>query len=181
MRTAATATDEHFFPVDDFASHVQSDRATETCCSYNMLKLTSAEFARDPRASYADFHERTLFNMILASQDPQTGMMAYYTPMKPGHFKTYNDPVNAFWCCVGTGLENHAKYGDALYFHSADSHTLYVNQFVASSLRWREKGLTLTQKTRFPETDTTHLSLECAAPTALLSAENPLIPSGLRG
>ncbi len=171
---------EHFFPVDDFGSHVQSDIATETCCSYNMLKLTSAEFARDPRAAYANYHERTLFNAILASQDPQTGMMMYYTPMKPGHFKTYNDPTNAFWCCVGTGIENHAKYGDSLYFHSADGHALYVNQFVASSLRWREKGITLTQKTQFPERDTTRLSLSCAAPTSLsLKIRHPFWTSGM--
>lgn len=171
---------EHFFPVDDFVSHVQSDMATETCCSYNMLKLTSAEFARDPRASYGDFHERTLFNMILASQDPESGMMAYHTPMKPGHFRTYNDPVNAFWCCVGTGIENHAKYGDSLYFHAADGHALYVNQFVASSLRWREKGMTLTQKTQFPEAETTRLSLDCAAPTPLsLKIRHPFWTSGM--
>jgi len=171
---------EHFFPVADFGAHVQSDLAAETCSSYNMLKLTSAEFARDPRASYGDYHERTLFNAILASQDPKTGMMMYYTPMKPGHFKTYNDPTNAFWCCVGTGIENHAKYGDSLYFHAADGHALYITQFVASSLRWREKGVTLTQKTQFPEKDTTQLSLSCAAPTPLsLKIRHPFWTSGM--
>lgn len=171
---------EHFFPPTDFVSHVQSDMATETCCSYNMLKLTSAEFARDPRASYGDFYERTLFNTILASQDPDSGMMTYLTPMKPGHFRTYNDPVNAFWCCVGTGIENHAKYGDSLYFHAADGHALYVSQFVASSLRWRDKGVTLTQKTQFPEQGSTRLSLDCAAPTSLaLKIRHPFWTSGM--
>ena len=85
-----------------------------------------------------DFYERGLYNQILASQDPDTGMFGYFIPLKPGHFKTYSTPENSFWCCVGTGMENHAKYGETIYFHTADS--LYVNLFIPSELNWPEKG-----------------------------------------
>ncbi len=171
---------EHFFPVSDFKNHVQSDIATETCCSYNMLKLTRTEFGKDPSAHYGDYYERTLYNHILASQDPDSGMMIYYTPMKAGHFKIYNDPTNAFWCCVGTGIENHTKYGDSVYFHSADGKALYVNLFLPSTLNWRAKGLTVTQQTRFPETGTTHLTVTCAQPTPLaLKIRRPYWTKGM--
>ena len=57
-------------------------------------------------------------------------MMSYYVPLKPGAFKTYSTPDDSFWCCVGTGMENHAKYGDTIYFH--DDQSLYVNLFIPS-------------------------------------------------
>ena len=158
---------EHFFPVADFGGHIHSDTATETCCTYNMLKLTKAQFTQDPAAAYAEYYERAVLNSILASQETEQGLMAYHTPMKPGHFKVYGDPVNAFWCCTGTGMENHARYGEAIYFQGADGRALYVNLFLPSVLRWHEKGLTLRQDTRWPEGDTTHLTLTCAKPTPL--------------
>ena len=68
-----------------------------------------------------DFYERALYNQILASQEPTQGMMIYFAPLKPGHFKTYNTPEDSFWCCTGTGMENHAKYGDTIYFHGENS------------------------------------------------------------
>ena len=157
---------EHFFPVAQFGDHVHSDAATETCCSYNMLKLTHAQFQKSPDIRYAEYYERTLYNDILASQDPASGMMAYFSPLKPGHFKVYSDPTNAFWCCVGTGIENHSKYGGAIYFHSKDNQALYVNLFVASTLNWRTKGVTVTQQTNFPEQDSTRLTFACAKPTS---------------
>jgi DUF1680 family protein len=156
---------EHFFPVSQFRTHVDSDLTTETCCSYNMLKLTVSEFEKDSQAHYAEYYEQALINDILASQDPHGGMMTYFMPAKAGHFKVYNDPVNAFWCCVGTGIENHATYGAAIYFHGTDQKTLYVNQFLPSTLNWRQKSITLRQETKFPAGDTTRLALTCARPT----------------
>ncbi len=159
---------EHFFPPAEFGSHIHSDTATETCCTYNMLKLTRAQFTQDPSASYAEYYERAVLNNILASQETERGLMAYHAPMKPGHFKVYGDPVNAFWCCTGTGMENHARYGEAIYFRGANAHGLYVNLFIPSTLRWHEKGVTLRQDTRWPESDTTRLTLTCARPTPLV-------------
>lgn len=155
---------EHFFPVDQFAKHLTPATA-ETCNTYNMLKLTRHLFAWQPAARAMDFYERALLNQILASQDPDTGMMFYFASLKPGHFKSYNTPDNSFWCCTGTGIENHAKYGDTIFFHSADA--LYLNLFIAAELTWKEKGLVVRQETQFPESDTTRLTFACAQPVRL--------------
>ncbi len=155
---------EHFFPTNDFAKHLSAETA-ETCCTYNMLKLTRHIFEWSPNATEMDFYERALYNDILASQDPDTGMFVYLMSLKPGHFKTYSTPDNSFWCCVGTGMENHAKYGDTIYFHGDDS--LYVNLFIASELTWPEKNLAVRQETKFPESDVTQLNFKCKKPTQL--------------
>ncbi|HTL72169.1 MAG TPA: beta-L-arabinofuranosidase domain-containing protein [bacterium] len=152
---------EHFFPTNDFAQHLSTDTA-ETCNTYNMLKLTREMFSLQPDAAKMDFYERGLYNHILASQEPETGMFVYLMSLKPGHFKTYSTPENSFWCCVGTGMENHSKYGDSIYFHDADS--LYVNLFIASELNWREKQLSIRQETKFPESDTSVLKIKTAKP-----------------
>jgi hypothetical protein len=155
---------EHFFATNDFARHLTAETA-ETCNTYNMLKLTRHLFEWNPSAASMDFYERALYNDILASQDPDQGMFVYLMSLKPGHFKTYSTPENSFWCCVGTGMENHAKYGDTIYFHNDNS--LYVNLFIPSELSWPDKGLSVRQETKFPESDTTRLSLKAAKPVSL--------------
>ena len=154
---------EHFFPTNRFADHLGADTA-ETCNTYNMLKLTHDLFALEPDAAKMDFYERALYNDILASQDPDTDMFTYFMSLKPGHFKVYSTPEDSFWCCVGTGMENHAKYGDTIYFHNAEA--LYVNLFIASELHWTEKGIVVRQETQFPESDTTILKLGLSKPVA---------------
>jgi DUF1680 family protein len=156
--------DESFFPVEEFSKHLGAS-TTETCNTYNMLKLTRQLFRLEPSARLMEFYERGLFNHILASQDPTTGMMCYYVPLKPGAFKTYSTPNDSFWCCVGTGMENHAKYADTIYFH--DSEALYLNLFIASELNWSQKGLVVRQETQFPEEDTTRLTFKAARPVRL--------------
>jgi hypothetical protein len=152
---------EHFFPIMDFANHL-SPVTAETCNTYNMLKLTRHLFEWDASAVEMDFYERALYNHILSSQDPDTGMMTYYVSMKPGHFKVYCTPVDSFWCCMGTGIENHAKYGDTIYFHAPDA--LYVNLFIPSTLQWAEAGVTVRQETNFPNEGKTTLTIHCGAP-----------------
>ncbi len=137
----------------------------ESCCTYNMLKLTRHLFSWTAGARYADYYERALWNGILPTQDPRDGMMMYYVPMMPGLYKTFMTPEDSFWCCTGSGMENHAKYGDSIYFH--DGTGLYVNLFIASEVRWPEKGLTLRQETRFPEEPKTTLVFTAAAPAAM--------------
>jgi DUF1680 family protein len=155
---------EHFFPTSDFARHL-SPATAETCNTYNMLKLTRHLFTWQPSAPLMDFYERALYNQILASQDPVTGMMYYFASLKPGHFKNYNTPTNSFWCCTGTGIENHAKYTDTIYFH--DENTLFVNLFIASELNWPEKGLVVRQETKFPDQNASRLTFKCAKPVKL--------------
>jgi uncharacterized protein len=157
--------DESFFPVDRFSEHLGAS-SSETCNTYNMLKLTRHLFSWEPEASLMDFYERGLFNHILASQDPATGGMIYYCPFLPGAFRTYSTPDASFWCCVGTGLENHGKYPDTVYFQGES--TLYVNLFIASELNWRGKGLRVRQETRFPEEQGTTLAFTVEKPVRLM-------------
>jgi uncharacterized protein len=152
---------EHFFPPEETGRHLSS-ATCETCNTYNMLKLTEHVFAWQPSAFWMDYYERALYNQILASQDPRTGMFTYFIPLKPGHFKTYSNPTNSFWCCVGTGMENHTKYGAAIYAHSTG--TLWVNLFIPSEVNWRDQGVTVRQETSFPESDTTRLTISCKQP-----------------
>ncbi|KQN02171.1 MULTISPECIES: glycoside hydrolase family 127 protein [Sphingomonas] len=163
--TGGHGDNEHFFPVADFAEHVLSAKGSETCCQHNMLKLTRALFLHDPQAGYADYYERTLYNGILASQDPDSGMATYFQGARPGYMKLYHTPENSFWCCTGTGMENHVKYRDSIYFHDASA--LYVNLFVPSAVRWKDKDAVLTQVTAFPDTAATTLRWTLKRPTEL--------------
>ncbi|MEO7998274.1 MAG: beta-L-arabinofuranosidase domain-containing protein, partial [Gemmatimonadaceae bacterium] len=160
--TGGNGDGEHFFPITEFAKRLGSAKTMETCCTHNMLRLTRALFTEAPNAAFGDYYERALYNGILASQDPDSGMMTYFQATRPGYVRLYHTPVESFWCCTGTGVENHAKYGDSIYFHDADA--LYVNLFIPSTVAWRDKGLTLTQTTRFPETDTTRLVISASKP-----------------
>ncbi|MHB0955326.1 MAG: beta-L-arabinofuranosidase domain-containing protein [Pirellulaceae bacterium] len=155
---------EHFFAPTEFAKHLTAESA-ETCNTYNMLKLTRNLFAVEPSATTMDFYERALYNHILASQDPERGMFVYLMSLKPGHFKSYSTLDNSFWCCFGTGMENHAKYADTIFSHGDDS--LYVNLFIPAELQWKEKGVQVRQETRFPEADTIELRFQVADPVAL--------------
>jgi DUF1680 family protein len=155
---------ERFFPVKDFARHLTA-ATCETCCTYNLLKLSQHLFAWSPNAVTMDFYERALYNDSLASQDPETGMFVYLMSLKPGGFKTYSTPLDSFWCCVGSGMENHARYGEAIYSH--DNQSLCVNLFIPSELTWREKRLVLRQETRFPESDSVKLLFACDQPVQL--------------
>lgn len=170
--TGGHGDNEHFFPMANFAEHVFSAKGSETCCQHNMLKLTRAMFLHDPQVAYADYYERTLYNGILASQDPDTGMATYFQGARPGYMKLYHTPEDSFWCCTGTGMENHVKYRDSIYFH--DDTSIYVNLFAPSSVRWKEKGAVLTQTTTFPETPTTKLRWTLQQPTdATLKLRHP--------
>ena len=163
--TGGHGDNEHFFPVADFADHVFSAKGSETCCQHNMLKLTRALFLHDPQAAYADYYERTLYNGILASQDPDSGMATYFQGARPGYMKLYHTPEQSFWCCTGTGMENHVKYRDSIYFH--DDRALYVNLFVPSAVTWKDKSAVLTQTTAFPDAATTTLRWTLQRPTDL--------------
>ena len=166
--TGGNGDNEHFFPINEFARHLSSAKTMETCCSYNMLRLTRLLFAKDPTAAYGDYYEKALYNAILASQDRDTGMMTYFQSTRPGYLKLFCTPFDSFWCCTGTGIESHAKYGDSIYFRGSPGGPqhdgLYVNLFIASTLNWKEKAITLRQITTFPETGKTRLEFKAASP-----------------
>ena len=164
-RTYATGGNgdrEFFFPPREFEERLQSAKTMETCCMHNMLRLTRALFSQDPTVTYADYYERTLFNGILASQDPDSGMMTYFQATRPGYVKLFCTPEDSFWCCTGSGMENHAKYGDSIYFH--EDAALYVNLFIDSTLNWRDKGIRVRQETQFPLQANSRLTINVDKP-----------------
>ncbi|MCY2996075.1 MAG: glycoside hydrolase family 127 protein [Planctomycetota bacterium] len=157
-----------FFTPKEKLSQALGWNTCETCNTYNMLKLTRHLFCWEPRAEYADYYERALYNQILASQHPTTGMLSYFLPLGfDGRCrKEYCTPEDSFWCCTGTGIESHAKYGESIYFRQAET-GLYVNLFIASELQWQARGLTLRQETEFPDEGRTRLVFTCAQPLEL--------------
>ena len=149
---------EHFHSELDFSPMIEEVEGPETCNTYNMLKLTGLLFTGDAKGGYADYYERALYNHILASQRPHSGGFVYFTPMRPNHYRVYSQPQQAMWCCVGSGIESHAKYGEFIYAHRGDQ--LYVNLFIPSTLDWREQGVTLRQANRFPDEDTSTITVK---------------------
>ena len=160
---------EHFHPSDNFTSMLNDVQGPETCNTYNMLRLTKMLYqnsgdvdnSNQPDPRYVDYYERALYNHILSSQEPDKGGFVYFTPMRPGHYRVYSQPETSMWCCVGSGLENHTKYGEFIYAHQQD--TLYVNLFIPSQLNWKEQGVTLTQETLFPDDEKVTLRIDKAA------------------
>lgn len=153
---------EHFPSKDDCISYTQEREGPESCNTYNMLKLTQGLFRMNPEAKYVDYYERALFNHTLSTQHPEHGGYVYFTSMRPGHYRNYSAPNSGMWCCVGTGMENHGKYGEMIYTHSGDS--LYVNLFVASELDWKAKGVKIVQNTAFPVEEGSKLTVKTEKP-----------------
>lgn len=154
---------EYFGPPDTLRNRL-SDGTTETCNVYNMLKLSQHLFEWEAKPEVADFYERAIFNHILSSQHPGDGRVIYNLSLEMGGYKAYQDPM-WFTCCIGTGMENHSKYSENIYYHNNEE--LYVTQFIASELNWKEKGLTLTQTTRYPKEQGTQLKINCTEPLRL--------------
>ena len=148
---------EHFPSKEACTDFINDIDGPETCNTNNMLKLTENLHRRNPEARYADFYELATFNHILSSQHPEHGGYVYFTPARPRHYRNYSAPNEAMWCCVGTGMENHAKYGQFIYTHVGDA--LYVNLFVASELNWKEKGIQIRQETAFPYSETSRITV----------------------
>lgn len=132
---------------------------TETCNTYNMLKLTRHLFSWQSLPEYSAYYERAVFNHILASQNPEDGMCTYYTPLISGGKKGYLSPLQSFCCCSGSGMENHVKYGDFIYSEGEDS-SLFVNLFIPSQLNWTNRGMVITQDTDIPSTDKSILHIK---------------------
>lgn len=146
---------EHFNPVSDFSSMIKSIEGPETCNTYNMLKLTKELYRTLPASYYIDYYEKALYNHILSTGNHDQGGFVYFTPMRPGHYRVYSQPQTSFWCCVGSGMENHAKYGEMIYARSDKD--LYVNLFIPSTLTWKEQKVVLRQINNFPEVPETTL------------------------
>ena len=148
---------EHFPSKEACQDFVQDIDGPESCNTNNMMKLTEDLHRRNPEARFADYYEVAMFNHILSTQHPEHGGYVYFTSARPRHYRNYSAPNEAMWCCVGTGMENHGKYGQFVYTHHANA--LYVNLFVASELNWKEKGLKLRQETQFPYAENSRITI----------------------
>ncbi|HEY1807032.1 MAG TPA: beta-L-arabinofuranosidase domain-containing protein [Acidobacteriaceae bacterium] len=161
--TGGTSNGEMWHAANAIASQL-GPAAEECCCSYNMMKLARHVYGwtGDPRIF--DYYERLMFNVRLGTQDPK-GMLMYYVSLKPGYWKTFGTPLDSFWCCYGTGVEEYSKVNDSIYFH--DDHNLYVNLFAGSEVDWPEKGVTVIQDTNFPVEEGTTLTIKAQRPARL--------------
>ena len=148
---------EHFPSKEACTDFINDIDGPESCNTNNMLKLTEDLHRRNPEARFADYYELATFNHILSSQHPEHGGYVYFTPARPRHYRNYSAPNEAMWCCVGTGMENHGKYGQFIYTHVGDA--LYVNLFATSELNWKEKGIVLRQETGFPYAETSRITI----------------------
>lgn len=148
---------EHFPSKEACKDFVEDIDGPETCNTNNMLKLSEELHRRNPEARYADFYELATFNHILSSQHPEHGGYVYFTSARPRHYRNYSAPNEAMWCCVGTGMENHGKYGQFVYTKIQDN--LFVNLFVATQLNWKERGIVVRQETQFPYAETSRISI----------------------
>ncbi|MET8976734.1 beta-L-arabinofuranosidase domain-containing protein [Streptomyces sp. NPDC004539] len=153
MYAIGGTSNTEFWRARDVIAGIVSDTSAETCCAYNMLKLSRALFlhAQDPK--YMDYYERALFNQVLGSKrdaaDAEKPLVTYFLGLNPGHVRDYT-PKQGTTCCEGTGMESATKYQDTVYFVAADGSALYVNLFSPSTLEWTAKGVTVSQVTRFP-------------------------------
>jgi len=154
-----TGSGEMFKPKDQIAKFL-NDRTAETCATYNMLKLTRGLFAFEPEAEYMDYYEKALYNHIAPSQDHSApnGGSTYFMPLRPGAQKKFDVYGNT--CCHGTGLENHTKYQDTIYFRSADNSALYVNLYIPSVLTWKDRGFVITQSGDYLADNSVSLTIE---------------------
>jgi DUF1680 family protein len=161
--TGGNGNDEYFGPEDKLRNRL-GEGTTETCNVYNMLKLSEHLFEWEASSTVADFYERALFNHILSSQNPVNGKVTYNLSLDMGGFKDFQDPFS-FTCCVGSGMENHSKYGKNIYYHN--NNELFVFQFIASEVTWKDKGVILAQTTSYPIEQGSTFDFKCENPVHL--------------
>ncbi|WP_242386663.1 glycoside hydrolase family 127 protein [Phocaeicola sartorii] len=142
------SANEQFHNAEDFSKMINGIHGPETCNTYNMLRLSKMLYQTSLNKKYIEYYECALYNHILSSQHPQNGGLVYFTPMRPGHYRVYSQPHTSMWCCVGSGMENHSKYGEMIYAYSKNN--LFVNLFIPSHLEWKDKKTTIIQKNNFP-------------------------------
>ncbi len=141
---------EYFEGPRSISRHI-TEQTCESCNSYNMMKLTRYLYAQQPRASYFDYYERAHLNHILAQHHPLTGMFSYMVPMMSGSHREFSTPFDDFWCCVGTGMESHAKHGDSIFWIRGDE--IIVNLYIPATLNLAHPAIGLRLETAYPYSD----------------------------
>lgn len=121
----------------------------ETCCAYNLIKLSKDLNCYNPdNAQYLDYIERTLYNQIIGSLNPDQYQTCYQYAVGLNATKPFGNETPQSTCCGGTGSENHTKYQQSAYF--ANDHTLWVGLYMPTTLHWKEKGVTIKQDCLWP-------------------------------
>lgn len=168
---------EHFPTKENCIDYINDIDGPESCNTYNMLKLTEDLNRVKPDGMYGDFYETAMFNHILSTQHPQHGGYVYFTSARPRHYRNYSAPNKAMWCCVGTGMEDHGKYGQFVWTHDkgvkAEDDALYVNLFVASELNWKDRKMVIRQQTAFPYAETSVVEVAKGKGTFILKVRKP--------
>lgn len=168
---------EHFPTKENCIDYINDIDGPESCNTYNMLKLTEDLNRVKPNGMYGDFYETAMFNHILSAQHPQHGGYVYFTSARPRHYRNYSAPNEAMWCCVGTGMEDHGKYGQFVWTHDkgvkAEDDALYVNLFVASELNWKDRKMVIRQQTAFPYAETSVVEVAKGKGTFILKVRKP--------
>ena len=147
---------EYFSEPRSISKHI-TEQTCEGCNTYNMLKLTRHLFGWQPNGALFDYYERAHLNHVLAQQDPATGMFTYMTPLMSGVKRDFSDPTDSFWCCVGSGMESHAKHGESIYWQGDD--TLFVNLYIASTVKWAARHAAFELATTYPNDGEIKLTL----------------------
>lgn len=155
VSTGGHSVSEFFNPTNDFSRLLTHIEGNETCNTYNMLRLSKMFYETTGEKQFMDYYERALYNHILSTQHPERGGLVYFTQMRPGHYRVYSQPHTSMWCCVGSGIENHARYGEMIYAQTEND--LFVNLFIPSRLDWKEKNTEIIQTGSFPDEPRTTL------------------------
>ncbi len=158
-----TSIDEHWKTPPGQLKGTLAWTNAECCVAYNLMKLERLVFGWTGDARWMDAYERALFNCRLGTQNAD-GLKQYFFPLAAGYWRAYNSPEESFWCCTGTGAEEFAKFADTIFFRRGGD--LYVNQFIASTLDWKEEGLVVEQVTQFPQEQGTSLKIKSSRPAA---------------
>lgn len=148
IATTPTAQTSEHWGKPDCLSTTLTDRTSESCVSHNTQKITSTLFRWTAQPEYADVYMNTLYNSVFALQNAETGWNVYSLPLGSPNKKGFASP-NEFFCCNGTTIEAFTNLNANIYFHNNDN--LWVNLYVPSTLKWKSKGITLSQSSDFPD------------------------------
>jgi len=161
--TGGSNNGEHWGPPNKLAATL-SIHTQEFCTSYNWLKICRYLLRWTGENTYADMVERNFYNGILVGQNPETGMLIYFLPLKTGGRKSFGTPFDTFTCCYGTGIQSYASLNENIYFHTEDA--LYINLYASSEVNWNSAfgEVRLTQRTEFPEAPSTRMTVHLAKP-----------------
>lgn len=179
--TGGTSDMEHFRDGNQ-QDTTRTQCNNESCCAHNLLKIAKSLYKITGERKYADYYENTLRNAIMGAIRAENGAASYFTPMATGYFKTFGDPdpdKNMFWCCTGSGMENYTKLGDSIYFKK--DRNLFVNQYVASTVNWKEANMKVIQESDVVTSDVATFKIELNGVQSSQAAINLRVPDWIAG